>query len=102
MMLWIVSMVMGLIALWVIVKLVREVRSASAQYVNIVDYLVERGAKRVVIVLPKWVGYGMLRLYASDGTFIEELVVGKEVQWFIGAIVSKLRREGFDVEVKSA
>jgi len=99
-MLWIVSMVMGLIALWVIVKLVREVRSARAQYVSMVDYLVERGAKRVVLVSPRRVGYGVMRLYASDGTFIEELVFGKEVWWLIEMMALRLRREGFDVEVK--
>jgi len=96
-----VSVIVGLIVFWVIVKLVREIKAAKIQYVNLVDYLLERGAKKVVLVPPQWFGYGMIRLYSADGSFIEEVPVRKEAWWFVGAIVSKLRKEGFEVEVKS-
>lgn len=95
------SVIVGLIVFWVIVKLVREIKAAKIQYVNLVDYLLERGAKKVVLVPPQWFGYGMIRLYSADGSFIEEVPVRKEAWWFVGAIVSKLRKEGFEVEVKS-
>jgi hypothetical protein len=99
-MLWIASVVVGLIVLWVLVKLAKEMRDARVQYTNLVDYLLEKGVKKVVLVPPQCFGFGMIRLYSVDGSFIEELLVGKEAWWFIGAIASRLRREGFEVEVK--
>jgi hypothetical protein len=99
-MLWVVGVVVGLIVFWIVVKLVKEVRAAKVQYVRIVDYLVERGAKRVVLVPPQWFGYGMMRLYSADGSFIEELMIKKESWWFVGVIASELRKEGFEVEVR--
>jgi hypothetical protein len=95
---WVVSVIVGLIVLWVVVKLARVIKEAKVQYVNLVDYLMERGAKKVVLVPPQWFGYGMLRLYSADGSFIEEFLVKKEAWWFVGAIASHLRREGFEVE----
>jgi hypothetical protein len=99
-MLWLASVVVVLIVLWIVVKLIKEIKMAKVQYINIVDYLMERGAKKVVLVPPQWFGYGMMRLYGADGSFIEELMIKKEMWWFIGAIASELKREGFEVEVK--
>jgi len=51
-------------------------------------------------VPPQWFGYGMMRLYSSDGVFVEELVVGRGEWWFVEVVGLRLRREGFEVEVK--
>jgi len=96
---YVVYVIVGLVIFWVLVTLVKEV-SVKVQCVGLVDYLVEKGAKKVVLVVPKWVGCVLVRLYDSDGVFIEELVVRGGVQWFVGAIVLVLRRAGFEVEVE--
>jgi hypothetical protein len=96
---YVVYVVVGLVILWVLVRLVKEKR-VKTRYVSLVGYLVGKGAKKVVLVVPMWVGSVLVRLYDRDGVFIEELVVRGEVQWFVGAIALALRRAGFEVEVE--
>jgi len=99
---YVVYVVVVLVVLWILVKAVMEVRAVGVQYVNLVDYLLGKGAKRVVLVLPRWFRCVIVRLYDKDGMFIEELVMRGEVQCFVGVMASKLRREGFEVEVVRA
>jgi hypothetical protein len=97
-----VSIIVGLviIVLWGVVQLIKKIRAIQTQYKDLVNYLIERGAKKVVLVSPKWVKYGMIRLYSADGTFLEELPIQKEFCLFIEGMKAKLKEEGFEVEVK--
>jgi hypothetical protein len=88
------------IVLWGIVQLIKKIKAIQTQYRDLVNYLIERGAKKVVLVSPRWVKYGMIRLYSADGTFLEELPVKKEFYLFIEGMAAKLKEEGFEVEVK--
>ncbi len=99
-MLWVVSVIVGLMVLWILVKLVKWIKVINVQYRNLVEYLMERGVKRVVLVPPRWFGYGMVRLYSADGMFVEELLVGRDKWWVVEVMGLRLRQEGFDVEVK--
>jgi hypothetical protein len=82
------------------VKVVKEIRVVRDQYMRFVDYLLERGVSKVEVIPPIWNEYGRVRLYDREGRFVEELVVMKKEWWFIWLIISKLRRDGFEVEVK--
>jgi hypothetical protein len=89
-----------IIVLWWVVQLVKKIRAFQTQYRDLVDYLIERGAKKVVLVWPRGVSYGMLRLYSYDGTFLEELPIKKEFYFLVEKLVLKLKEEGFEVEIK--
>jgi hypothetical protein len=96
---YIAYVIVMLVILWVLVKIVKEVRASEVRRVDLVEYLVEKGAKKVVLVVPRWFGCGFVRLYDEDGVFIEEFVVRGGVQWFVGVLALVLRRRGFEVEV---
>jgi hypothetical protein len=88
-----VVVVLGLLLVWWLKEL-------SQYYERFYGYLVERGVSKVEVIPPKWCEYGRVRLYDREGRFLEELVVRREDWWFVQAIVLRLRKEGFEVEVK--
>jgi hypothetical protein len=99
-MVWYVVLGVVLLVLILGLLLVKCFRGFVQGYERFYWYLAERGVSKVEVVLPVWCEYGRVRLYDGEGRFLEELVVKKEDWWFVQVIVLRLRKEGFEVEVK--
>jgi len=99
-MVWYVVLGVVLLVLILGLLLFRWFRGLFRVYERVYWYLVERGVSKVEVILPIWCEYGRVRLYDREGRFLEELVVRKEDWWFVQVIVLRLRKEGFEVEVK--
>jgi hypothetical protein len=95
-----VGVVIGVVVLWILVKVVKEIRVVRDQYIRFVDYLLEKGVGKVEVIPPIWNEYGRVRLYDREGRFVEELVVMKKEWWFCVLMCGRLKRDGFEVEVK--